>query len=93
MEIPQLPSAPRQQIGPAQPPQQLTQPHQVPASWGPGTASMPTAPIPMSVEVVKEKENVSRVRQGQCNNCWEPVPYNQMHPDPCTRPTIMPYML
>ena len=51
---------------------------------------MPTAPIPMTVEVVKEAEHVNRVKQGQCTNCWTPVPKSQVHthPDPCDQPTM-----
>ena len=88
MEVPQILPDPRQPAGSAKPPLQPARPHQVPASWGQGTASMPTAPMPMSVDVIGEAENVNRIRQGMCTNCWEPVPYNQTHPDPCLKPTM-----
>ena len=46
---------------------------------------MPTAPIPMTMEVVNKAGQVNRVKQGQCTNCWTPVPKSQVHthPDPC----------
>ena len=58
MEVPQILPDPRQPAGSAKPPLQPARPHQVPASWGQGTASMPTAPMPMSVDEIGEAGEV-----------------------------------